>query len=93
MRRADAMRRINTLTVPVAGASRLQAERRVEIGDEQQGIPDDAVVPANDPFYEVIDALRVPPGEQDGNPGDDHDHEHRNVRWGRRTRLSRGGGI
>src|SRR5262249_15514746 len=57
---------------PFARASGRQAERRVPVGDEQERVRRHAQAPANDADDEVEHALRVPPGDQDGEPGDDH---------------------
>src|SRR6266851_3422406 len=57
---------------PVSGP---QPEWRVTIGDQDERVPEDAVVPANHALHVVEDAARIAPGEQDGEPGDD-DRDH-----------------
>src|SRR5262249_5790041 len=52
-----------------------QTERWVVVGDQHQGIGSDPVVPTDNAFDEVEHALWVPAGEQNGEPGEDHDHE------------------
>ena len=38
-------------------------------------IAEHPVVPADDPCHEVENSPRVPPGEQDGKPGEEHHHD------------------
>src|SRR5215208_3016104 len=51
---------------------RFEAERRIDVGDEDERIGDDAVVPAQDPLDEVEDAARVAAREEDREPGADY---------------------
>src|SRR4029078_6179710 len=54
-----------------------QREGRIAVRDQDERVPDHAVVPANHSLDEVEDAARVAPGEQDREPGESHDEEHR----------------
>src|ERR1700744_4046520 len=53
------------------GASGVQAERRVAVGDQQEGIRRDAVVPPEHALDEVKQRPRVTTREEDRKPGDD----------------------
>jgi hypothetical protein len=60
-------------------ALRAQPKRRVLVGDQDERVGNDPVVPADDALHEIKHSPRVVPGEQDGEPGDYHHHNHRDV--------------
>ena len=49
-----------------------QAERRVSVRREQDRVGRDAEPPAEDPHDEVEQRPGIAPGDQDGEPGNDH---------------------
>src|SRR5260370_30387594 len=61
--------------------SRLRAEPkgRVPVGHQDEGVGEDPVVPADDALHELEQAPGVVPAEQDGEPGDNHHHDQRNM--------------
>src|SRR4051794_10101174 len=56
-----------------------EREGRVAIRHQDEGIAQDAVVPADHPRYKVEHAARVTPREENREPRDDHDDDHRQV--------------
>src|SRR5216683_3374680 len=58
---------------------RAQPKRRVLVGDQEERVGKDPVVPPDDPLHEIEHPPGVVPGEQDSEPGDDHHHHHRDV--------------
>ena len=56
-----------------------QRERRVAIGDEDEGVADHAVVPAGHAFDEREDAARIATGEQDREPRADDEQRRGQV--------------
>jgi hypothetical protein len=58
---------------------RSQPKRRVLVGDQDERVGDDPVVPANDALHKIKHPFRIKPGEQDSEPGDDHNHDRRDV--------------
>src|SRR6266536_2546949 len=51
---------------------RAQPKWRVLVGDQDDRVGDNPVVPADDALHEIKQASGVVPGEQDGEPGEDH---------------------
>src|SRR5881394_403712 len=57
------------------GRLRLQPKRWVLVGDQREGVADDAVVPAKRALHEGEEAARVTAGEEDCEPGEYHREE------------------
>src|SRR5215470_9436241 len=71
-------------TITITGAccaarSLAQAERRIPVGDENERVPGDAVVPSDDSLHEVEDPARVVPSEHDREPRHDDSEEHPDI--------------
>src|ERR1035438_1449381 len=54
--------------------SRGEAERRILVGDQCEGVGHDSALPPDNSFHEFKDAPWVSPREQDGEPCDDRSH-------------------
>jgi len=61
-----------------------EAERRVAIGHEHMGISDHAVAPTADADQEIEHTARKATGEQDREPGGDHDYQRGDIQEDKR---------
>src|SRR5437588_9128145 len=56
-----------------------QPKRWVPISDQEDRVGSDPAIPTDDALHELEYPPRIVPGEQDGEPGDNHHHDHGNV--------------
>src|SRR5207302_10829154 len=59
--------------------SRREPERWIPIGDQEEGVGNDAVVPADHALDELEKSPGIPAGEQDGEPRDDRHEQRRDL--------------
>src|SRR5258707_449085 len=76
-----------TVSVPSSPCTRgreswCQPEGWVLVCDQHHRVANHPIVPADDPRDEVEESLRVPPGKENREPGDEHDHDRGDLQKG-----------